>query len=399
MTLHDEWLDLKSRFTNSKPELEVTLKDDDMGVEGHIVVWNTNTSVGGPLERCGKGGTRISATLSLDEVRMLARKMALKNAAAGLMFGGAKSGIKADQDAPGFEEKYRRFAQLSKPYLFENGGIFGGFGYDMGARPAQAKWVCDELGSLKSFTGKPIDMGGTDYDREGLAGYGVAVAAKRAAHDRLPNRDTYSFAVQGAGAMGAAVIRYFSQMGGHLRALSDPRLGGCWVLQEDPHPDLILAIALMNFDQAKGYLQNMKAECLDDLSAVLYHDADVLFPCAIHDVLTPDNADKVKAKVIVEGANGPCRDDVYDVFQTRDIFVVPDFLANAGGIIAAYVEMTEDCTVEDNILHKIKTKKAFELTREKMTKNVDDLFELIHQGDLQARQASEYIALKRLFST
>ena len=171
-----ELASLQAYFEAMQPELEVTLRDPALGIEGYVVVWNTGISVGGPLERCGKGGTRITPTVSLQEVKMLARTMALKNAAAGLALGGAKSGLKLDPAAPGFEKQYRRFVRLCAPLLREKGGVFGGFGFDIGGRPEHALWACDELNSTRCFTGKPLHMGGTDYDREGIAGLGVAVA-------------------------------------------------------------------------------------------------------------------------------------------------------------------------------------------------------------------------------
>jgi glutamate dehydrogenase (NAD(P)+) len=175
---HAELKELTQFFGAMQPELEVTVRDPALGVEGYVVVWNTGISVGGPLERSGKGGTRITPNVTLDEVKMLARTMALKNAAAGLPLGGAKSGLKLDPSAPGFEKQYRRFVRLCAPLLHENGGPFGGFGFDIGARPEHALWACDELKSTRSFTGKPLNMGGTDYDREGIAGLGVAVSGQ-----------------------------------------------------------------------------------------------------------------------------------------------------------------------------------------------------------------------------
>src|SRR5215471_4588977 len=87
---------LRKHFDSMQPELEVTVRDPALGVEGYVVVWNTSISAGGPLPGCGKGGTRITPKVSLDEIRMLARTMALKYAAAGLPLGGAKSGLKLD---------------------------------------------------------------------------------------------------------------------------------------------------------------------------------------------------------------------------------------------------------------------------------------------------------------
>src|SRR4051812_23078895 len=187
---------LQSNFAALQPELEVTVRDPSLGVEGYVVVWNTGISIGGPLERSGKGGTRITPKVTLDEVKMLARTMALKNAAAGLPLGGAKSGLKANPDAPDFEKTYRRFAQLMKPHLHEFGGSYGGFGFDIGARPVHPKWICDELKSTRSFTGKPVEMGGTDYDKEGIAGLGVATAAHALLKTQHKNVKTANFAVQ-----------------------------------------------------------------------------------------------------------------------------------------------------------------------------------------------------------
>ncbi|MBP9837907.1 MAG: Glu/Leu/Phe/Val dehydrogenase, partial [Proteobacteria bacterium] len=164
--------ELNQTFETDSPELELTVRDHQLGLEGYVVVWNSAPGKKSNLGPFGKGGTRITPNLSLDEIKMLAKRMALKNAAAGLYMGGAKSGIKADPDEKNFEVKYRRFVQLIKPILRENGGIFGGLGFDIGARPVHPKWACDELKSFKSFTGKPLEMGGTDYDKEGIAGLG-----------------------------------------------------------------------------------------------------------------------------------------------------------------------------------------------------------------------------------
>ncbi|MDB5492128.1 MAG: NAD-specific glutamate dehydrogenase, NADP-specific glutamate dehydrogenase, partial [Micavibrio sp.] len=93
---------MKAKFEAMKPEIEETVTDPALGVEGYVVVWNTGISAGGPLQFSGKGGTRITPTLTLDEVKMLSRNMAIKNAAAGLKMGGAKSGLRADPNAPDF---------------------------------------------------------------------------------------------------------------------------------------------------------------------------------------------------------------------------------------------------------------------------------------------------------
>jgi len=100
---YEQLADLEARFAAMKPELETTVRDPELGVEGYVVVWNTAISIGGPMERSGKGGTRVTTSVTMDEVKMLARTMALKNAAAGLPLGGSKSGLRADTSAPDFD--------------------------------------------------------------------------------------------------------------------------------------------------------------------------------------------------------------------------------------------------------------------------------------------------------
>ena len=300
---------LEERYHKMKPVLEVRLCDPEYDLEGYIVVHNTAISLNGPLhgqhgQGCGKGGTRITPDLSLDEVRMLAHRMALKNAAAGLPLGGAKSGLIGSPDEAGFERKYKRFVELSRSFLHENGGVFGGFGFDIGARPEHAVWACEALGSKASFTGKSLEMGGTDYDKEGIAGYGVAVSACALLGVKDMPVKGASFCVQGAGAMGAAVIRYFSEFGGVLKAVADPRFGGGWIFDEGVSPSaaLIDALAFMRFDEAQGCLET-EAKPMD-MDDVLFCEVDIVFPCARQDVLHADNAAHVKAKMVVEGANG-----------------------------------------------------------------------------------------------
>lgn len=391
---------MKQRFASMPPVLEVTLRDPAMDVEGYIVVHNTAISLDGPLagatkQGCGKGGTRISPDVTLADVKMLAHKMALKNAASGLPFGGAKSGLRGDSDSAGFETKYKRFIALAKSFLHENGGCFGGFGFDIGARRIHAEWACEVLGSGKNFTGKPPHLGGTDYDREGVAGLGVAVAAQTAVTENNMNMHNIRFAVQGAGAMGAAVIRYFSEMGGQLCSVSDPRLGGHWMFSKPASDGLLHALSSMDFDAAKALLIEC-ANCEENLENVLYADCDIIFPCALQDVININNADKIKATMVVEGANSPCALDAYNIFKNNNVLVIPDFMANAGGIIAAYIEMTVEVDNEANARDGVKAMLAKEKTRESISENIRQMMAIMRQYDVMPVEAASYIALSRL---
>ncbi len=385
---YDQLADLKARFADMKPEMEATVRDPEMGVEGYVVVWNTAISVGGPMERSGKGGTRVTPHVTMDEVKMLARTMALKNAAAGLPLGGSKSGLRADSTAPDFEKKYRRFVKLCAPYLRENGGPFGGFGFDLGAQPEQAIWACDELKSTTCFTGKPLSMGGTDYDREGIAGLGVAVAGATMMDVRGVKPQT--FAVQGMGNMGAAVLRYFNETGARLNAMADPKYGGTWVFEKPLSAELTAALITQDVATASKLLPQEGQKISDDSEEVLYQTTNILFPCAVQNVLTETNSVKVKAQFVCEGANGPCTEEAREKFHDLGIFLVPDFIANSGGVIAAFVELTSKSSK--------KADEAKAMTREKIAANVREMYKLADAYGAAPHDAGMFIALGKILN-
>lgn len=388
---------LEQRFDALAPEMELTVRDPELGVEGYVVVWTTLAATSNPLGRFGKGGTRITPATSLDEIKMLARIMALKNAAAGLPLGGAKSGLKDDPSSAGFEKRYRRFARLVAPTLIENGGIFGGFGFDIGGRPEHVHWICDELKSTRCFTGKPVEMGGTDYDREGIAGLGVSESAVAALeHEGTPVRGT-TFAVQGLGAMGAAIVKYFSEAGGVLRAVSDPRVSGTFILPHGASQGLIESIASHNWEQTAQLLQ--KEGTLTDINEVLYQEVEILFPAAVQEVVTSANVARIKARRLVEGANNPCTADARSSLHGRGVVVLPDFLVNAGGIIAAYVEMTSTVSPEENKRTRRNVEDAKSMTRERMRANTKAALEIAGVAGCEPVVAARYLALKNIFKS
>ncbi len=392
----EELRKLKESFAVCGPELECTLRDHDCGVEGFVVVWNTSIAKNGPLGACGKGGTRITPGVSLDEIKMLARTMALKNAAAGLPLGGAKSGLRADPASPHFEKTYRRFVRLAKPLLVENGGVFGGFGFDIGGRPEHALWAVDELKSLRCFTGKPVDKGGTDYDHEGIAGLGVAVAAESLLTYLDVKLGAIEGAIQGLGAMGAAVFRYYSERGGVIRAISDPRIGGCFLLKDPRDAQLVEAIVAQDFGRVSVALKEQNATKLP-LEDILYQQCELLFPCAVQGVITDQNAARIKARYIVEGANGPCSEEARSRLFKRGVTVIPDFIANPGGIIAAFVELSSKVSVEENAKTRAKVTQAKELTRSKIQENVRETLEIAKSYQIEPVEAGLSLALGRIF--
>ncbi len=387
--------ELERSFNNLAPELEITVRDPRLGVEGFVVVWNTPRENTGSLAPFGKGGTRITPATSLDEIKMLARIMALKNAAAGLPIGGAKSGLCDNPRSEGFETRLRRYAQLVSPLLVERGGIWGGFGFDIGVKPQHAEWVCDELNSYRCFTGKSIELGGTDYDREGIAGYGVSEAAVCGLESKGVSAHGATFAVQGAGAMGAAIVRFFSEAGGVLKSIADPSLGGCWIFSEGASKELCSAIASHDVERARALAQDEGEQLA--LEAVLAQDVDVLFPAAVQDVITMDTVSSVRARMVVEGANSPCKPPTRSILHERGVLVLPDFIVNSGGIIAAFVEMTSEVSNEENLKNKAKVVEAKAMTRNKVRENVTQVLQLSHSFGLEPSLVARFFALRRIF--
>lgn len=387
----------QQRFEAMDAELELCVRDPALGVEGFVVVWNTAICEGGFFMQdgrvgCGKGGTRVKESLTLEHVKRLARNMALKNAAAGLPMGGAKSGLNLDPLDPLYEQKYRRFVKLVKEagVLFEDGGKFGGFGYDVGGKPPHnAIWACEELESTRSFTGKPPHMGGTDYGPQGIAGLGVAVAAKTVLEEKGIELKQTSFAVQGVGAMGAAVLYYFSRSGSKLKAFSDPRYKGLWRFKTYASKACVNALFDQDEGRVKACLEKEAKYISEDNEASLYEDVDVVFPCALEDTITKQNVKKVKAPFVVEGANHPTSEEAKKALFDKGQFFVPDIIANPGGVIAAFVEMTS--------LEEDKVSQAKKETEKRISDNIKQLIGLVDTHQIRPDQAALYMTYKNIF--
>jgi glutamate dehydrogenase (NAD(P)+) len=333
--------------------------------------------------------------VTADEIGRLARTQTLKNAAAGLATGGAKSGLRADPQAPGFEEQYRRFVRLTWPCHYDNGGPWGGLGYDLGGNPQHCQWAIDELDTTRCFTGKPVEQGGTDYDAEGIAGLGVATAATTWLNRQSDGVAGATASVQGVGAMGAAVCRYFTEQGGKICCIADPRIDGAWRLKTALSGALLDAIAAMDFAAVREHLTNDDHEKIG-MDDVLWEEVDVLFPCAVQDVIDTDNQNRIRAKVVVEGANNPCTGEARHALHDRGLPVVPDFIANPGGAIAASVEMTSAVTDEENASTRAKVLEAKQTTQDLVSANVGEVLDIAEAHQAALVDAASLLALRRV---
>ncbi|GAA5174087.1 Glu/Leu/Phe/Val dehydrogenase [Pseudonocardia eucalypti] len=301
------------------PEKVVCVSDSRTGMRGVLVVDNT-------ARGSGKGGTRMSPTVSVGEIARLARVMTWKWAGVDMFHGGAKAGILADPTAPDKERVLRAFVrkladQIPSSYVA---------GLDMGMTEADAAIIQDELGDRGAAVGVPEELGGVPYDALGVTGYGVAEAVDEAL--RRADREVKGarVAIQGFGAVGLAAARRLDELGATVVALSTARGAvhdpdgldaARWLaLREEAGDDCVLA--------APPELRVAAGE-------ELLVDCDVLIPAAVQDVIDARLAARLRVTLVVEGANLPTTPEARQVLADRRVTVVPDFIANAGGAVAA----------------------------------------------------------------
>jgi glutamate dehydrogenase (NAD(P)+) len=306
-SLMDEW----------GPEKVVCVSDRRSGMRGVLVLDNTARGM-------GKGGTRMSPTLTVREVARLARTMTWKWAAVDLFHGGAKAGILGDPHAPDKERILRAFAralhnEVPAEYVF---------GLDMGLAERDAAVFLDELGDRGAAVGVPRELGGLPYDELGVTGFGVAEAADAAATESGWRLAGSRVAIQGFGAVGEAAARRFVELGATVVAVSTAA-GAV----HDPEG--------LDVTRLSGLRADVGDDCVREYGNVQPADvalsvpADVLVPAAREDVIDDGIALATTARLVVEGANLPTTSRAREILAKRGIPVVPDFIANAGGIVAA----------------------------------------------------------------
>ena len=308
LALIDEW----------GPEKIVCVSDQKTGMRGVLVLDNTARGM-------GKGGTRMSPTLTVHEVARLARTMTWKWAAVDLYHGGAKAGILGHPNDPNKEAILRAFAralakEVPSDYVF---------GLDMGLAEGDAAIFIDELRDRGAAVGLPRALGGVPYDQLGVTGFGVAEAADAAASAIDLDMSGARVVIQGFGAVGQAAATRFLELGAVVVGVSTAE----GAVHDEDGLDIAQLVALRS-EVGDGCVR----EYGTPLSAAddgLWMDTDILVPAAREDVIAQDVAVATKARLVVEGANMPTTGDAKSILHRRGITVVPDFIANAGGVVAA----------------------------------------------------------------
>ena len=319
------------------------------------------------------GGVRMAEDVSLEECFRLARAMTLKNAAAGLPHGGGKAVIFGDpkQPAERKEQQVRAFACAIKPIADYIPGP------DMGTDETCMAWIKDEIGRA---VGLPLALGGIPLDRIGATGFGLAVCAETAEEAAGIRLEGARVVVQGFGSVGKHAARFLAEKGAVLVAASDT--AGAVV---DPDGiDVAELIAIKDEGgQARDYPSGRKLE----RDAVIDVECEIWIPAARPDVIRADNVDRLRTRLVLQGANIPVTPEAEARLQARGILTVPDFIANAGGVICAAVEYRGGTHTA-----------AFEAIGEKIRANTDQVLEQARCAKVLPRQAAEDMALRRVRS-
>ncbi len=353
------------RFTDDLgPAKIVHVHEPGIGLRGTLVVDNVAT---GP----SIGGLRMAPDVTSEECFRLARAMTLKNAAAGLPHGGGKSVIAADPASPR-EQKERLIRAFAHALRGEGDYIFGP---DMGTDEGCMAWVRDEIGRA---VGLPPEIGGIPLDELGATGFGLAHAAEIAARFVGFELEGARVVMQGYGAVGFHAARFLVERGARLVAAADSR--GAVRNERGLDPEELRALKR----EGKGVADHPAGERIPR-DALIEVPCEIWVPAARPDVIREDNVDRLEARAVIPGANIPATDAAEARLHERGVLLLPDFIANAGGVICAAFEYRGATQAA-----------AFEAIAEKIRANTDQVLGESRERGIPPRQAATEMATRRV---
>lgn len=345
-----------------------------------------------------KGGLRYHQNVTMEEVKALSFWMTMKCAIVDIPFGGAKGGITVDPrllSKKELESLTRLFAKRITPVIGPSVDVPAP---DVNTTPEIMTWIMDEYSKSVGketpavITGKPIDQGGSQGRTEatGLGGVYVLMEMLK----RLgKNHEGMTVAVQGIGNVGYHAAYYLEKEGFKVVAVSDSK--EAIYVKDGLNPEKTLACK-----QAKGMLSN--CYCVGDVcdlksgrilrnEELLELDVDILIPAALENVIVAENADKIRAKIILELANGPVTDEADVVLNKNGVIVIPDVLANSGGVCVSYFEWYQN-------MHDEKWEKdaVFQKLKDQVERVTGEVYETSQEYKVSLRDGAYILALKRL---
>ena len=336
-----------------------------------------------------KGGIRYALTVTLDEVKALAMWMTWKCALVNIPFGGGKGGVTCDPSALSRGELER----LTRRYATEISVLIGPErdipAPDMNTNAQIMAWIMDTYSMHRGFsvpgvvTGKPLDIGGTKGRYE-ATGRGCVFVIQETANQLGINLQEASAVVQGFGNVGSVAARLLHESGCRVVGVSDSK-GGIY------YPKGIDINDLLEYRQRTGCLMGYKAAERITNEELLELPCDILVPAAVEGQITRRNADKLRCKVVAEGANGPTTPEADLILEDRGIFVIPDVLANAGGVVVSYFEW-----VQDMQSYFWEEAEINERLRQIMTRSFGEVYSMAQKDKIPMRVAAQTLAVKRV---
>ncbi len=304
------------------PEYLIEVYDPKIGMQGFLVIDNLRR---GP----GKGGIRMTKTVTLEEVFRLARAMTFKNAMVDLPFGGAKAGIVWPGGSDELKKKFvQSFAKKIAPFCPK----YYIAGPDVNTGEREMEWFVRITGNLKTATGKPKRLKGLPHEL-GSTGFGVAIATKVVCEELGLDIKKAKISIHGFGNVGYFACYFLSKMGAKIVALADL---SATIYERDGFDHNVIA-KMIKKGKPLPLKECPKGERIqpEDFWGL---DVDILIPASVTDVINEQNKDKIRAKIIIEGGNIPMREEIEEEFFKKGVFVLPDFVANSGGVISSYCE-------------------------------------------------------------
>lgn len=316
-------------------KVQVALEMDDGQIRTFVGYRVQHDNARGPF----KGGLRYHPEVDSDEILALASLMTWKTAVVNIPYGGAKGGIAINPK----ELSAGELERLTRKFVDEIHDVIGPDkdipAPDMGTNAQVMAWIMNQYEKFHGFnpacvTGKPVELHGAE-GREEATGRGVAIVT-RATMERLGHGiKGQRVAIQGFGNVGSWCARFLHEMGAVIVAVSD-QYGGIFDAEGLMIPDVLRHVTATG--QVSGY---PKAQAITN-AELLAADVDILIPAALGNVITRENADSVRARYIIEAANGPLTPDADEILHKKDLLIVPDILANAGGVTVSYFEWVQN---------------------------------------------------------
>jgi glutamate dehydrogenase (NAD(P)+) len=365
--------------------VQVSFERDNGQIETVLGYRVQHDNARGPM----KGGLRYHPAVDLDEVRSLASLMTWKTAVVDLPYGGAKGGIAIDPKTLSRKEKER----LTRSFVDEIHDIVGPDtdipAPDMGTNFEVMSWFRNQWEKYHGFnpaviTGKPVEEYGAK-GREEATGRGVGTLAVKLMKRLKVNPTECRVALQGFGNVGSHAAKFLFESEFPIVAIGD--LSGTYYNPKGLNIAEMFSYAIKNGNQLNGYAGAEKIPS----EAILELDVDLLIPAALGDVITKENAHRVKAKTIIEAANGPVDPEADDILDAKKILILPDILANAGGVTVSYFEWVQ------NRQHY---RWSLDRVRQELDRTMSDAFENVWQSsannDVSLRTAAFMLAIARV---